>query len=147
MTRNKLYTYMLFILATVAMCCTCSCTRNGGDIGVWFGTWTITEVTADGTVVPPPAGSYFSAQFQGEIVVLTLTDERHTPALRTYGNWTEDGDQMQWLFPEQDMYFMPLPGLTRVNKFAIVEKSGKRVRLQTVSESGVTYVYTLTKLV
>lgn len=145
MKYNKIYTYLLFILASVAMCC--SCTRNGGDIGVWFGTWTITEVTANGTVVPPPTGSYFSAQFQGEIVVLTLTDERHTPALRTYGNWSEDDSQMQWLFPEQDMYFMPLPGLARVNKFAIIEKSGKRVRLQQVSESGVTYVYTLTKLV
>ena len=65
----------------------------------------------------------------------------------TYGNWSHDGDQMQWLFPEDNMYFVPLPGMTRVNKFTILEKSGKRVRLQQVADTGVTYIYTLTKLV
>ena len=50
-------------------------------------------------------------------------------------------------FPEENMYFVPLPGMTRVNKFTILEKSGKRVRLQQVADTGVTYIYTLTKLV
>ena len=78
---------------------------------------------------------------------VTLTDERHDPYTTTYGNWSETDDQMQWLFLEENMYFVPLPGMTRVNKFTILEKSGKRVRLQQVADTGVTYIYTLTKLV
>ena len=141
---KHLITYLWLLVASVALS---SCTQNGGDIGVWFGTWTISSVTVDGTVVPPPAGSYYSVQFQGEIVQVTITNDRHDPYTTTYGNWSDDGDQMQWLFPQENMYFVPLPGMTRVNKFTILEKSGKRVRLQQVADTGVTYIYTLTKLV
>ena len=50
---------------------------------------------------------------------MTITNDRHDPYTTTYGNWSDDGDQMQWLFPEENMYFVPLPGMTRVNKFPI----------------------------
>ena len=73
---KHLITYLWLLVASVAFS---SCTQNGGDIGVWFGTWTISSVTVDGTVVPPPAGSYYSVQFQGEIVQVTITNDRHDP--------------------------------------------------------------------
>ncbi len=141
---KHLITYFWILVAAMAFG---SCTHNGGDIGVWFGTWTIESVTVDGTAVPDPAGAHYSVQFQGKIVLVRLVDDRHDPYTATYGNWAEDGDQMQWLFPEEDMYFVQLPGLTRVNKFTIIEKSAHLVKLQQVSEAGVTYTYTLRKLV
>lgn len=141
---KHLITYFWILVAAMAFS---ACTRNGGDIGVWFGTWTIESVTVDGTVVPDPAGVHYAVQFQGQIVEVKEVNERHDPYTNTYGNWTEDADQMQWLFPDVNMYFVQLPGLTRVNKFTIMEKSAHHVRLKQVSDAGVTYIYTLRKLV
>lgn len=144
MKLNKIFTFIVLFVASIA---TSSCTQNGGDIGIWFGTWIVKSVSIDGVVQPQSTSTYFSVQFQGQIVRVTQVDERHEPYNCTYGNWTEDANQMQWLFPDKKQPMMPLPGMTRVNKFTITQKNSEAVVLQQVSESGVTYVYLLEKLV
>ena len=52
----------LYIVLLIAVLLTASCTRNHGDIGIWFGTWHVEQITADGTRVNVE-GDYFF-QFQ-----------------------------------------------------------------------------------
>lgn len=144
MKLNKIFTFIVLFVASIA---TSSCTQNGGDIGIWFGTWIVKSVSIDGVMLPQSTSTYFSVQFQGQIVRVTQVDERHEPYNCTYGNWTEDANQMQWFFPDEKQPMMPLPGMTRVNKFTITQKNSEAVVLQQVSDSGVTYVYLLEKLV
>ncbi|MDO4510612.1 MAG: lipocalin-like domain-containing protein [Bacteroidales bacterium] len=144
MKISKIFTLLCLLLASVALC---GCTQNGGNIGIWFGTWHFQEITADGTVVTDPDGKEFFVQFQGKIVKLTMEDNVHSPYNATYGNWAEDDDRMQWTFPDPKQPLMPVPGITAANKFTILHRSATHVTLKQVSEAGVTYTYTLKKVI
>ena len=65
------------------------------------------------------------------------------------GGWRaiEDADQMQWRFGSETWPLPPLPGIEQDNQFTILEKRNNCVRLKKVTQAGVTYVYTLKKLV
>lgn len=124
-----------------------SCVHNGGDIGIWFGTWNITAVEVDGVELPQPEGYHFSVNFQSQIVELLKVTNRHDLYTTIYGNWTEEADQMQWRFGNEMWSMPPLPGIEQNNCFTILEKRSNYVRLKKVSDVGVTYIYTLKKLV
>ncbi|MGM9869477.1 MAG: hypothetical protein ACI30R_07640 [Sodaliphilus sp.] len=124
-----------------------SCVHNGGDIGIWFGTWNITAVEVDGVELPQPEGYHFSVNFQSQIVELLQVTDRYDLYKTIYGNWTEEADQMQWRFGSETWSMPPLPGIEQDNRFTILEKRSNYVRLKKVSDVGVTYIYTLKKLV
>ena len=48
----------LLIIPLLAMLVFSACTRNHGDIGIWFGTWHVEQITAGGTPVIVE-GDYF----------------------------------------------------------------------------------------
>lgn len=124
-----------------------SCVHNGGDIGIWFGTWNITAVEVDGVQLPQPQGYHWAVNFQSQIVQLMQVTDRYDLYKMCFGNWTEDADQMQWRFGSETWPLPPLPGIEQDNQFTILEKRNNCVRLKKVTQAGVTYVYTLKKLV
>ena len=72
------------------------CTRNNGDIGLWFGTWHMLSVTADGETETGYDKDIFWS-FQNDILLLTRiqtgNDGIHCVE-RRYGTWREDGDML-----------------------------------------------------
>lgn len=125
------------------------CTRNGGDIGPWFGTWAIDSVTVDGqelTLDPLGRGSAYYLQFQRSVVCLRYTDELHDGG-ESYGTWTdaEDAAGHRMLLVtfdrnNYDIHLMPL-----YNTFFITSATGRNVVLQDTQDEGRQVVYYLTK--
>lgn len=139
--------HLQLLLLAVLLTAT-ACTHNNGDIGDWFGTWTIDEITKDGTAVnldPANDGSAYFIQFQTSVVCLRKTDDRHN-SLESYGTWQENGDQLTIDLPDEharDIYFT---GMNNHNTFTISSRDSKNVVMETVDDGGVRYRYTLRKL-
>ena len=51
-----------------------SCTRNNGDIGPWFGTWKLTEITVDGTSDAGYEGNIFW-KFQNDVFEMVRVNQ------------------------------------------------------------------------
>ena len=64
------------------------CTHNNGDIGLWFGRWQLTEISADGNPLTEYSGN-MSWAFQRDIVGITTVTDYHS-ALETWGQWKSD---------------------------------------------------------
>lgn len=141
---GRKYSVLLVLVLSVMLP---SCLHNGGDIGIWYGTWNITAVEVDGVTLPQPQGYHFSLNFQSNIVELLKVTDRHDMNQMSYGNWEEEGERMRWTFGADFWPLPEVPGIDADNEFTIIERSAGKVRLKKVTEAGVTYVYTLKKLV
>ncbi len=95
-----------------------SCTRNHGDIGIWFGTWHVEQITADGTPVNVE-GDYFF-QFQNKVFRVSQV-YGHENIVESFGTWHEhDGGHMMTVdFPDLDVFYIIMPGLEVHNDFLI----------------------------
>ena len=95
-----------------------SCTRNHGDIGIWFGTWHVEQITADGTPVNVE-GDYFF-QFQNKVFRVSQV-YGHENIVESFGTWHEhDGGHMMTVdFPDPDVFYIIMPGLEVHNDFLI----------------------------
>ncbi len=63
------------------------CTRNNGDIGEWFGTWKVTEITIDGAVDTTYQGNMFW-MFQTSVICMRTIDDNHGYSDH-WGTWRE----------------------------------------------------------
>ena len=133
------------------------CTRNNGDIGLWFGTWHMLSVTADGETETGYDKDIFWS-FQNDILLLTRiqtgNDGIHRVE-RRYGTWREDGDMLFINFSYSDDHDHPdytyrpfeelhMPHDSEV-PLTIEKKSGTNIILRYNSPDGVKYTYTLKK--
>ena len=118
------------LIALLALVGLSGCTHNDGDIGIWFGTWQVEQITCDGENLPDtyynPSTVPLYFQFQG--------DTRHNQ-LVDYGTWSEDGDKMTISFPDQDVaYNLLLDQLAQGSTdntfhFVVNRQSDQRVQL------------------
>lgn len=121
-----------------------SCLHNGSDIGAWYGTWHVDEVTCEGAQASYDGDYIF--QFQNAIVRMGWQNALHDNA-ECFGNWQEgDDDTFTMTFPLDDMEPLALPGIERENFFAIEAKTSSRVVLRKVTPEGL-YRYTLKKVI
>lgn len=97
-----------------------SCTRNHGDIGPWFGTWHVEQITADG-VPQNVEGDYFF-QFQSKVFRVSRV-YGHENLVESYGTWEENGDKMAISFPDPDVFYIQMPGLETHNDFTVTTTS------------------------
>ena len=101
---------LVFCAWSVMMCvCGSSCTRNGGDIGIWFGTWAVESHTVDGNdAVKSDAAAAYYLQFQRTVVCLRHTDALHNGG-ESYGLWNEEDGTMTITFDPKnyDVTIMP----------------------------------------
>ena len=132
----------LFIISILSVLVLASCTRNHGDIGIWFGTWHVEQITAGGTPVNVE-GDYFF-QFQSHVFKVTQVSG-HEQTVESYGTWTEDEDAMTITFPDPTVYYIVMPGLEATNDFSVTTTSSREVTLTKSDATGTSYAYRLKK--
>ena len=132
----------LFIISVLSVLVLASCTRNHGDIGIWFGTWHVEQITAGGTPVNVE-GDYFF-QFQSHVFKVTQVSG-HEQTVESYGTWTEDEDAMTITFPDPAVYYIVMPGLEATNDFSVTTTSSREVTLTKSDATGTSYAYRLKK--
>ncbi len=132
----------LFIISILSVLVLASCTRNHGDIGIWFGTWHVEQITAGGTPVNVE-GDYFF-QFQSHVFKVTQVSG-HEQTVKSYGTWTEDEDAMTITFPDPAVYYIIMPGLEATNDFRVTTTSSREVTLTKSDATGTSYAYRLKK--
>ena len=135
---------LLYIIASLAMLLTLgACTRNHGDIGIWFGTWHVEQITAGGTPVNVE-GDYFF-QFQSKVFRVSQV-YGHEQLVESFGTWEEqDGGKMTVSFPDPTAYYIVMPGLEAHNDFTVTTASSHDVTFTKTTADGTTYTYHLKK--
>ncbi len=122
-----------------------SCTRNHGDIGIWFGTWHVEQITAGGTPVNVE-GDYFF-QFQNKVFRVSQV-YGHEQLVESFGIWDENEEigKMAVDFPDPTVYYIVMPGLEVHNEFTITRISSKEVTFtKKAASDGTEFVYRLKK--
>ena len=119
-----------------------SCTRNHGDIGIWFGTWHVEQITADGTPVNVE-GDYFF-QFQSKVFRVSQV-YGHEQIIESFGSWNEDGNTMTIDFPDSTVFYIEMPGLESHNSFTVTNLSSKEITFTMSDTDGVVFSYHLKK--
>lgn len=132
----------LLILCLLGLFALSACTRNHGDIGVWFGTWHVESVTAGGTPVNV-VGDYFF-QFQSTVFRVSQV-YGHEQLVESFGTWEEQGSTMTIDFPDSDVFYIQMPGLESHNAFTMSDVSSKKATFTKVDATGVNYTYQLKK--
>ena len=119
-----------------------SCTRNHGDIGIWFGTWHVEQITADGTPVNVE-GDYFF-QFQSKVFRVSKV-YGHDQLVESFGTWEENDDKMTITFPDPTVYYIDMIGLEKHNDFSITTTSSREITFTKTDAAGTTFAYHLKK--
>ena len=132
----------LFIISVLSVLVLASCTRNHGDIGIWFGTWHVEQITADGTP-KNVIGDYFF-QFQSKVFRVSQVYGHEQP-VESYGTWDENGDRMTVSFPDPTTYYIDMPGLESHNDFTVTTTSSREVTFTKTDANGTTFAYHLKK--
>lgn len=139
MKTTAIYIISLFILLTLG-----SCTRNHGDIGIWFGTWHVENITI-GEVPVNVEGDYFF-QFQNKVFRVSQV-YGHEQTVESYGTWEESEDRstLTVTFPDPNVFYINMPGLEDRNEYAIQNRGHGQLELTKVMTDGTTCVYNLKK--
>ena len=133
----------LSFISLIAVLLMASCTRNHGDIGIWFGTWHVEQITAGGTPVTVE-GDYFF-QFQNKVFRVSQV-YGHVQLVESFGTWEEqDGGKMTVSFPDPTAYYIVMPGLEAHNDFTVTTASSHDVTFTKTTADGTTYTYHLKK--
>lgn len=121
-----------------------ACTRNHGDIGPWFGTWHVHQITADGIRVNVE-GDYFF-QFQSHVFRVSQV-YGHEQLVESFGTWdeSEDGNKMTISFPDPSVYYIVMPGLEANNAFTVTRTSSSDITFTKTDAEGTAYTYHLKK--
>ena len=119
-----------------------SCTRNHGDIGIWFGTWHVEHITADGMPVNVE-GDYFF-QFQSKVFRVSQV-YGHEQIIESFGSWNEDSNTMTIDFPDSTVFYIEMPGLESHNSFTVTNLSSKEITFTKSDTDGVVFSYHLKK--
>ena len=121
-----------------------ACTRNHGDIGIWFGTWHVEQITADGNP-QNVEGDYFF-QFQSKVFRVSRVSG-HEQLVESFGTWdeSEDGNTMTISFPDPNVYYIDMPGLEVNNAFTVTRTSSSDITFTKTDAEGTTYTYHLKK--
>ncbi len=132
----------LLILCLLGLFVLSSCTRNHGDIGMWFGTWHVESITAGGSPVNVE-GDYFF-QFQSKVFRVSKV-YGHEQLVESFGTWEEQDGTMTIDFPDPGVFYIVMPGLESHNAFTMSDVSSKKVTFTKVDATGVSYTYQLKK--
>ena len=101
--KSPLFRISTLILAIMSLC---GCTCNDGDIGNWFGTWHLDEMTIGGETDTSYGGDLFW-QFQNNVFCMRKVTEYHEYYPR-WGTWAEiDGKTLRLDFTHHDDKYPP----------------------------------------
>lgn len=83
--------WIVAALAAIMTVVSAGCSDNGGDIGLWGGTWHLVRIEIDGTVDESYAGNVFW-KFQADVVDMVETDDEMHERQDHYGTWHVSAD-------------------------------------------------------
>ncbi len=148
----KIYKY----IAILCLIMFCSCTQNNGRIGDLFGSWNLDEMLVGNEKAALPEGTYTSFSFQGNIVMVTLSEGPELMT-KTYGTWVRDDDRLvldfthhsdsapegtggfqapQWLgFPASGKFDMLISALDGSAMTLVWDKPGAETRVYKFSKT------------
>ncbi|MBR5726688.1 MAG: hypothetical protein IKX56_08155 [Muribaculaceae bacterium] len=144
MKKTLLYISLLTVVLVLG-----SCTRNHGDIGIWFGTWHVESIIKAGDIyqyiVPVDfEGDYFF-QFQSKVFRVSQVGD-HEQLVESFGTWNDsESGKMIIDFPDPDVFYIQMPGLEAHNAFTIVHSTSREMTLEKVTDDGTNYTYYLKK--
>ena len=130
----------LYILSVIAVLLLGACTRNHGDIGIWFGTWHIESITVN-DAPSPVEGDYFF-QFQSTVFRVCRV-YGHEQLVESFGTWEEGDGKMTISFPDPEVFYISMPGLESSNTFVVTTVSSRDVTFSRVTTAGSTVTYHL----
>lgn len=138
---------ILIIIAAILS----GCTRNDGDIGVWFGTWHVEKITVNGQNEADYEGNVI-LKFQNSVME-SQSQYAHHDTDNCYAMWHQEGMILRLELPEGSdpgvQYgYVPelhLPWLPLI-EMKILNLSGKSVELSYMSDNGIVYGYSLKKI-
>lgn len=149
MTKTVFITLLSLVISLTAC-------QNNGDIGDYFGTWAVSEMTVDGTPAPDftPDITFFS--FQNNIVFVERLVDTYDDLERYAGTWVDTGDVLRLNFTHSDDAHQPGQGVyhapdwlyfpeNSVIDLKFLEKKSRSMTLQYTTDEGATIVYTLKK--
>ena len=150
---------MRYILALTAFVALTACTHNNGDIGPWFGTWVIDYVGSNPNTPAADlavSGNDYTTtsvtiflQFQGDIVSLRRVNNILHTEEAAYGTWSEGDGTLDITFPDGNLAYIYLMGLSRTgtNHFAIQNRKGNEMTLELLSfDADILIYYHIKKL-
>lgn len=79
------------VTVAAALMVTAGCTHNGGDIGLWGGTWHLVQISTDGNVDAGYCGNVFW-KFQADVIDMVETDDEMHERKDHYGTWSASDD-------------------------------------------------------
>ncbi len=68
------------------------CTHNGGDTGVWGGTWHLVEISVEGNADKGYTGNVFW-KFQADVIDMVETDDEMHERKDHFGTWSASDDE------------------------------------------------------
>lgn len=161
MKKERIKRIGLALAVMVMMWCV-SCTRNNGDIGNWFGTWQLMQISADGTPDTDYEKNIFW-KFQNNIIcmVRVVTDYGDNTRYQRWGTWEESDGVLLLNFTYSDDsnsqekgengsgIYVPYTethlSYGEVSVLRIVREKGSELWLEYEGEDGVKYEYYLKK--
>ena len=127
---------ILLVMAAVSA----SCTKNNGDIGVWFGQWRVEKIEIDGVENSDYAGNLFFS-FQNAVFEEKIVTPEHE-AIAAYGRWTENADGTLNIYMEEPDY-PPIDGYMvkdlNVMNYEIKSSTTITLTLKTADEHSVAF--------
>jgi hypothetical protein len=153
--RNTTSRIGSMLIALLLMLTFAGCTQNNGDIGAWFGAWTLNSIEADGETDTDYTPNSVTWKFQSTVIsMIQLYDYHQTTT--SFGTWKRLSDsQLELNFGHSDgelennseMYIPAksthLP--TGISVLNIVKFTDKHLTLTYTANTGITYTYTLSK--
>lgn len=143
--KAKQWIYILFL----SLICT-GCTHNNGDIGPWFGTWKLEEITVNG-VTDTSYGNDILWKFQSSIICIVRVEPYHERS-EAWGTWSQDGNALELNYTYTDdknsAHYVPLPETyipAGVTVMSIEELSGSKLKLIYHAADGNIYGYKFKK--
>lgn len=150
---KRIHHIIITILALIGLS---SCTHNNGDIGPWFGTWKVAEITINGSPDSSYAGNLFWS-FQTSVIGMTeINPTLGVTTAESWGSWEQQGDILRLNFtntddanPEQgSSKYSPRPSShlpVGVSELQILSLSSSAVSLRYIASDGSIYEYSLKK--
>lgn len=127
---------VLLVMAAVSA----SCTKNNGDIGVWFGQWRVEKIEIDGVDNADYAGNLFFS-FQNAVFEEKIITPEHE-AIAAYGRWTETAENTLNIYMDEPDY-PPIDGYMvkdmNVMSYEIKSSTTITLTLKTTDEHSVTF--------
>jgi hypothetical protein len=86
---KRLVTHIIYAILTLGALS--GCTKNNGDIGLWFGLWHLDAIEIDGNPDPQYDGNYYF-MFQSQVFCVRYIFEQDHEQREAFAKWQESDD-------------------------------------------------------